>query len=364
MTDVVVVGGGVAGAATAYWLARAGASVTVVDPDEAGGATAAGAGIVQPWSSAAEGPFYGLYAAGAAFYPTQVAALADDGEVDIGYATTGSLVVDADPLVLDEVERRVRARIRDVPVAGTVERLDPVTARDLFPVLAPELAALHVSGGARVDGRRLRAALLRAAGVQGTRLVHEPAAVVPREGSPPQVHAGGEALDADAVVVAAGAWSARLLVPLGYQLPVEPQRGQITHLRLDGVDTSRWPSVLPSTGHYLVAFEEGRVVVGATRESGSGFDPRITAAGQLEVLSRALSVAPGLADATLLETRVGLRPLAVVPCIGPVPGHPGLYLNAGFGAAGLTMAPLVGRALAQLVLTGRSDADLTPFRPT
>jgi D-amino-acid dehydrogenase len=363
MNRVVVVGGGVAGAATAYWLARSGASVTVVDDDEPGGATAAGAGIVQPWSSAAEGPFYDLYSAGAAFYPTQVAALAADGEVDVGYATTGSLVVDADPAVLDELERRVRARIRDVPAAGPVQRLDPVSAQGLFPVLAPELSALHVSGGARVDGRRLRAALLRAAGVHGTRLVRERATVGPREGSGPQVQAAAHPLEADAVVVAAGAWSAHLLAPLGYEVRVEPQRGQIIHLRLEAVDTSGWPSVLPLTGHYLVAFEEGRVVVGATRESGSGFHPRVTAAGQLEVLSRALTVAPGLADATMLETRVGLRPLAVVPRIGPVPGHPGLYLNAGFGAAGLTMAPVVGQALAQLVLTGRSDVDLTPFAP-
>jgi D-amino-acid dehydrogenase len=363
MTRVVVVGGGVAGATTAYWLARAGAAVTVVDNGEPGGATAAGAGIVQPWSSAADGPFYDLYSAGAAFYPTQIAALAEDGEVDVGYAVTGSLVVDADPVALDAVERRVRSRTRDQPVAGTVHRLDPVAARRLFPALAPELAALHVSGGARVDGRRLRAALLRAAVRHGARLVHDSATAFPRSASAHLVHVAGRPLEADAAIVAAGAWSNSLIAPLGREIPVEPQRGQITHLRLDGVDTSRWPSVLPSTGHYLVAFEDGRVVVGATRESGSGFDPRVTAAGQLEVLTRALTVAPDLAGATLLETRVGLRPLADLPRIGAVPGHPGLYLNAGFGAAGLTMAPLVGSALAQLVLTGRSDVDLTPFAP-
>jgi D-amino-acid dehydrogenase len=360
----VVVGAGVAGAATAYGLARTGAAVTVVDGGQAGGATAAGAGIVQPWSSAADGALYELYAAGAAFYPAQVAALAEDGEADFGYAMNGSLVVDVDPGVLDEIERRVRVRTRELPLAGTVERLDPVAARRLFPALAPELAALHVSGGARVDGRRLRAALLRAAARRGARLVQEPATVVPVTDSAPLVRAGGQPLEADAVVVAAGAWVNAVLAPLDCAVPVEPQRGQLIHLRLDGVDTSRWPSVLPSGGHYLVAFEEGRVVVGATRESGSGFDARVTATGQLEVLAQALAVAPGLAGATVLEARVGLRPLADLPRVGAVPGQPGLYLNAGFGAGGLTMAPVVGSALAQLVLTDRSDVDLTPFRPT
>src|SRR3712207_8714277 len=55
-----------------------------------------------PWSSAVQAPFYDLYAPGAAFYPTQVAALAEDGEADVGYARTGSLVVDADPTVLED----------------------------------------------------------------------------------------------------------------------------------------------------------------------------------------------------------------------------------------------------------------------
>src|SRR5215204_1280405 len=66
---VVVVGGGIAGASTAFALARRGVGVTVVDDGRVGSATAASAGIVAPWVSAAGGVFYDLYAAGAAFYP-------------------------------------------------------------------------------------------------------------------------------------------------------------------------------------------------------------------------------------------------------------------------------------------------------
>jgi D-amino-acid dehydrogenase len=146
---------------------------------------------------------------------------------------------------------------------------------------------------------------------------------------------------------------------------VTAQRGQIAHLSVDGAATGRWPSVLPPGGHYLVGFEGGRVAAGATRETGSGFDPRVTAAGLREVLDRALAVAPGLAAATVLETRVGLRPVTDrgLPVIGPVPGRPGLWVVAGFGAAGLTLGPLAGRALADLLLTGRADVDLSPFAP-
>jgi D-amino-acid dehydrogenase len=360
---VAVIGSGVAGASTAFALARGGADVTIIESGYVGQATAAGAGIIQPWSSTSDGSVYELYAAGASYYPRFVELLADSGVTDIGYRVSGSIVVDADPDRLDEVERRVRARTVGIPAAGTIERVDESAARSLFPPLARGLQALHISGGARVDGRRLRDGLLEAAGRHGAVLVSAEAHLDRRSDGPPVVQAGGERFEVDAVVVAGGAWTNRLLAPIGYSVPVEPQRGQITHVLLDGVDTSGWPSVLPMASHYLVSFDHGRLAVGATRETGSGFDPRVTAGGLRDVLSSALEIAPGLAEATVLETRVGLRPLAdgQAPFIGAVPGRPGLYVNAGFGAAGLTMAPVVGDALAQQILRGASEVDLSPF---
>jgi D-amino-acid dehydrogenase len=131
------------------------------------------------------------------------------------------------------------------------------------------------------------------------------------------------------------------------------------------VDTGRWPSVHPLSHHYLVAFDDSRVAVGATRESGSGFDARVTARGQWQVLSDALRIAPGLADATLIETRVGLRPLPAhdLPIVGALPGTPGLHVVTGFGAAGLTMAPLAGDALARTILEGTVAPEVAAFTP-
>jgi D-amino-acid dehydrogenase len=360
---VAVVGSGVAGAATAFALAAGGAEVVVVDRVRRGQATAAGAGIIQPWSSGADGPFYDLYAVGAAYYPTLVERLAEAGISDLGYRVSGSLVVDADAARLDEAERRLRRRTAGIAVAGTVDRLGPEEARRLFPPLDPALGAVFVSGGARVDGRRLRSGLLAGAGRLGASTVDAPARLELTPAGSPLVRTPDGEVGADVVVVAAGAWTGGVLRPLGREVAVEPQRGQIVHLLVEDGDTAGWPSVLPPAGHYLVPFDAGRVVVGATRETGSGFDARITAGGVREVLGQALSVAPGLATAALLETRVGLRPLAARPFLGPVTGIPGLVVNAGFGAAGLTMAPVVGQALADLILTGSSDIDLGPFAP-
>ncbi len=122
---------------------------------------------------------------------------------------------------------------------------------------------------------------------------------------------------------------------------------------MEPADTSCWPVVLPSaTGHYLLGFDDSRVVAGATRETGAGFDVRVTPGGLAEVLANALTVAPGLSDGTLRETRVGLRPAGPDhrPLLGPVAGLDGLVVATGLGASGLTLGPLTGRIAAQLAL--------------
>jgi D-amino-acid dehydrogenase len=177
------------------------------------------------------------------------------------------------------------------------------------------------------------------------------------------VELDGERPEADQVVLAAGAWSNQIFDALGFSLPVEPQRGQIVHIRMPGQDTSRWP-ILAWFGHqYIVAFGPDRVVAGATRETGSGFDVRMTPGGLQEVLNTALRIAPGLATGTLSEVRVGLRPLSVdgLPYIGHAPGHDNVVISTGHGPSGLQLGPFSGKVAADLAMGKVPTADLTPF---
>jgi D-amino-acid dehydrogenase len=164
------------------------------------------------------------------------------------------------------------------------------------------------------------------------------------------VEIDGEVIGAHAVVVAAGAWTAALCKPLGIDVPVAPQRGQIAHLRLSGVDTSGWPVIRTMRDHYMLAFPGGKIVVGATRETGTGFDYRQTAGGVHKILTDALDVAPGLAEATIEEVRIGFRPLSTDN--RPVIDMPrdGLVIATGLGASGLTLAPLLGTIATDLAL--------------
>jgi D-amino-acid dehydrogenase len=358
---IVIIGAGVLGASAAFHLARAGAQVTVVDAHLDGRATAAGAGIICPWVSGVEDEaFYRLYAGGGEYYADLIPALAEAGETDIGYRRAGAMLVSGDTQELAWIERT--ARQRHAAAMGEITRLSAHEAQALFPPLRPGLGGVHVSGGARVDGRRLAAVLLRAA---GSTVIRGDAALAVEAKRVVGVEIGDERIPADRVIVTAGAWVDRVLRPFGVTLPIEPQRGQIMHLRLEGVETKDWPVILPPGSHYIVPFDGGRIVAGATRETGAGFDYRVTASGQAEVLAEALRIAPGLGAATMIETRVGFRPVGAEarPLLGWVGGIEGLAVGNGLGAAGLTIGPFAGRLLADLVTGQRGLVDLAPFDP-
>ncbi len=363
---VVVVGAGILGASTAFHLARAGAQVTIVDQAHDGRATAAGAGILCPGVSGAEdAAFYRLYVEGARYYGEVVPALAELGETDLGFRRVGAVVVSNDADELAAFDRVLSRRRADAPEMGATSLLSPRETRTLFPPLRADLAGPHVANGARVDGRRMAAGLLGAAQRLGARVIEAQAELIAAGNRVTGVRLRGATIAADCVVAAAGAWAPALLLPVGVVLPIEPQRGQIVHLRLPGQDTHDWPVILRPGSHYLLAFDDSRIVAGATRENGSGFDYRVTASGQAEVLADALDVAPGLATATIVETRVGFRPGGpdVRPLLGPVHGLEGLVIGNGLGAAGLTIGPFAGRLLADVALGCEPLLDIAPFDP-
>jgi len=323
---------------------------------------------VCPWSSSlADDPvWYDFGSASARYYPGLVAELANHGEVDLGYRRVGGLILAGSPGQQETITQQLLARRAGAPEIGDVAALSAAEARALFPPLRADCAAVRVAGACRVDGRLLASSLVRAATSEGTALTSSRAELVCRSGRAIGVMLKGQFVEADAVVAATGAWTMSFLEPAGVTVAVTPQRGQIVHLSTEPDDTSGWPVVLPTTSsHYLLAFDGSRVVVGATREPGTGFDYRVTPGGLAEVLGQALAVAPGLATATYLETRVGFRPMSLDgrPLLGPVPGVDGLVVATGLGANGLTMGPYVGAIAARVALGEPSGADLGPVNP-
>lgn len=340
--DAIVIGGGVLGMATAWHLVQGGVRTLVLDRADQGRASDAGAGILSAKFAPDDAdPLDRLKAQALRYYPELIERLRATDAGDTGYAVTGALTV-----ALDEDELapfgKLRARLQERPDAGAEGHRETTAAeaRALFPPLGAVRGALHSTRDGRVDGRLL---------VDGGRIRG--------------VALAGEEIRAGWVVVAAGAWSQALGATCGLRIPVEPQRGQICHLRLPGVDTGRWPVINAFRGHYMVCWPEDRVVVGATRETGSGFRPQTTVKGIMEVLGEALRVAPGLAGASLHEVRVGLRPASPDgrPMLGAAPGVDRLLLATGHGPSGLLLGPYSGKLIAEIVTGAAAGADLAPF---
>jgi D-amino-acid dehydrogenase len=367
---VIVIGEGIVGASVAYHLVRAGVRVTTIDASRNGQATAAGAGIVSPGGTTSVIPdFNRLMAAAFDHYQWLIPQLAEDGETETGFETVGELLVALDDDEHEQLsaQHEVASQRRDDGVGGIGELsiVDNQTAHEMFPALSEIRGALYIPDAARLDGRLLRNALLSAAEKHGLERRTGTGTMLHDNGNVRGVQVGGERIDADAVVLATGAWTAELLSELRIDIPIAPQRGQIAHLSMPDQVTRHWPIIATFQRHYVLTFPENRVVAGATRETGSGFDYRLTAGGVRDVLDAAFSVADGLRTASLDEVRIGFRPMSPdnLPILGPIIGQDGLFIATGHGPAGLSLGAHTGAIIADMIQGNNIQIDLEPYSP-
>ena len=360
--DVAVAGGGLVGLSAAYELATRGARVTVIDAGHPGRATDAGAGILAPETHPTDETFWWELACRAGeHYPLLLERLRADGvsTEDSRYAHCGLLSVglrESEDSWFAPFAERVTRRS-----AGRVREITPAAAATLFPPLGPVHRVLHYADAARIDGRGMAAAVRQASERRGVRFVPGRVSGVGAGGGGGgggrKVHHvtidGHDDLECGALLVAGGAWSADLGELLGCPLPITPTKGQIVHLGTTQ-DSDHWPIVQPLLTHYLVPWPGGRVACGGTFEAAAGFSATVTAAGLHELLRECLAVAPGLADAEYLYTRVGLRPTSADdrPVIGAIPGWGNVWVATGHGANGLLLGPYTAALLAAEIAGG------------
>lgn len=385
--DAVVVGGGIVGLSTAYYLSeRRGMRVAVLDRGRLGrGATWAAAGMLAAQCEVEEaGPFLTFALAGRALYDRLAPALRDETGVDIGLRRSGALRV---AFTEEERERLKRHAAEQRRWALDARWLEADEVRRLAPALAPGvLGGVYFPGDGHVDSRRLAAALAAACARRGVALLEHTEVtgwvVEPRQAQGPAAHPGGRdagsahppgarralgggsgtasegrvigvataagELHAGAVVLAGGSWSGLLAAQLGVDLPVKPVRGEVVALR--AVDVPLDTIVFAKGTCYLVPKADGRLLAGATQVD-DGFR-NVPTLGGLGALARAAeTLAPPLAAAEVEDYWSGLRPGTAdgLPVLGPVPGWAGLYVAAGHFRNGILLGPLSGMIVARLI---------------
>jgi glycine oxidase len=380
VSDVVVVGGGAIGLACAWRLAQRGCAVEVIDPEPGGGASGVAAGMLAPMTEARMGEedLLQLGLSSLSRWPGFVAELsASSGdhagplEEALSYRTDGTVMValDADD----------RAALRDLvdrqrALGLEVDHLSAGEVRDREPGLAPAVRrGALVAGERSVDPAALVAGLLPAARAAGVRLRRDRVVrLLVDGGDPPGRTAGvelatGEQVAATTVVLAAGAWSARIEgLPDRVQVPVRPVKGQVVTLRQRPGDLVVGHTVrgyVRGSVIYLVPRNDGRVVCGATVEE-RGWDPIRTAGGAYELLRDVLALYPGLDEAELVGTQAGFRPGTPddLPLIGRT-AVDGLVLATGHYRNGILLAPITADAVAALVVGEAPPDEVAPADP-
>ena len=351
-TDVLIVGAGVIGLASAWRAAERGMSVRVIDRETPGsGASRVAAGMLAPVGEASWGEeaLLDLNMASARAYPSFVAELERASGREVAYRRCGALHVALDR---DEAEELRRSHELQTSLGLEAAWMRPARLRELEPGLAPACTAgVHVADEAEVDPASLVPALVAAAERAGVEVLP---ATEAREGL---FDAGaiagvrtadGRQLRASRVVLASGSWSgAAPWLPPEALPPVRPVKGQVVALR-GPADGQLCERIVATERVYVVPRGDGRVVLGATVEE-RGFDLAVTAGGVYELLREAYRVLPEVAELELTQAVAGLRP--GTPDNAPVIGRgalDGLVLATGHYRNGILLAPVTADAVAAL----------------
>lgn len=360
---VAIIGGGIIGMSIGWRLAQAGAQVDIYEKATAGqGASRAAAGMLAAGVEAEPGEqrLLPLCLESQSRWPGFAQELEALTGLPVGLRTEGTLVVAS---TRDEVELLRSNYDFQRGLGLDLVWLTGAQAKEREPFLNPRTAAgIYSAKDGQVDNRLASAALRVALERTGARL-HEGVAVTGldvQSGRVRGVILGDRVVPADQVVIAAGAWS-RLVPGQASPPPVRPVKGQMMSLAMDPAHPLL-THVVWAPKCYLVPRADGTLIIGATTEE-KGFDVQMTAGGVLALLDAAWRALPGVEELPIREMWTGLRPGSRddAPILGWAPGLDGLVLATGHHRNGILLAPITADAIADLVLTGRTDPHIAPF---
>lgn len=357
--DVLIVGGGVIGLTTAYYLAREGVRVQVLDRSAAGTeASWAGAGIIPPGNpDGAKTPYDRLRAISSRAFPQLSAELRERTGIDNGYRVCGGIEV------FESDDHPAPALWQSEGIA--FELLSAAALRTLEPIARLNgRAAFLLPGMAQVRNPWHIRALIAACHAVGV-AIEPDSAVVEWRRSDDRVEAAvcedGTTRPASQFLIASGAWSDWVLGSLGIRVGVHPVKGQIVLFRSPRSLIQR---VIGFDKRYLVPRGDGRILAGSTEEPEAGFDKRTTERGVGELVRFATSVVPALADVEIEKTWAGLRPGSPdgLPFLGPIPGWRNALVAAGHYRAGIQLSPGTAQVMADVMNGRTTPLPLSDFR--
>jgi glycine oxidase len=362
-SDVVIVGGGIAGLTTAYYLAKARVPSVVVERDAIGShASGFAYGGLSPLSGfGIPGPLAEIAQDGMRLHRELRESVVEETGIDVDFRVRCSLALAFSEADVQRLQAALPWQQRQPGYAA--RWLDASEARRVEPRVSDEtLGATLIEGTAGVEPYRLVLALTRAAEGLGVRVRHGRAISLLRDGG----RVTGVVLERDVVacstvVLTLGPWSAEVSDWIGVPIDVRPLKGQILRLQAPG------PPVDCSVGwghNYATTKTDGLLWAGTTEEE-AGFDEDSTAAARDEIGTALVKMLPAMADAQIAHQTACLRPVASdgLLVLGRVPGLEHVYVATGGARKGILYGPAMGRSIADLILGRDTRVALEAFAP-
>ncbi|HLZ61349.1 MAG TPA: FAD-binding oxidoreductase [Ktedonosporobacter sp.] len=371
--DAVVIGAGIIGASCAYFLARGGLKVALVERGGiAGGTSGSGEGNILV-SDKVPGPELELARLGRQLWQNLAQQLPEDFE----FEPKGGVVV-------AETEAQLRAlnahnaTMRAIGIE--TQMLTTAELRECEPHLAHDIAgAAYFAEDAQVQPMLACAVLVKHARQAGTLLLDHTEVVAierDRQGAVDAVWTNKGKINTPRVINAAGPWTPQVAALLGRKVPIQPRKGHIVItepvpvlIRHKVYEATYFDTVSSGESDLQVASvvegtQSGTILLGSSRQL-AGFDPTIEVRVVRAIIQRAIRYFPILSSVNVLRSYVGFRPFTPdhLPIIGEDPEIPGFYINSGHEGAGIGLGPISGKVLSDLILGQPPELDLAPFRP-
>ena len=265
---------------------------------------------------------------------------------------------DRDRAELDETER-LFARYPEFPT----QRLGASALRAIEPRLSESIVeGLQIDGNESIDSAGFNAALVEGARRAGAEILRATAqGIHATSHTVSAIDTDAGRIDCDSLVLATGPWVAEAAAWFGFELAVEPVKGEMLRMRLAP------PTIARDFTHGLISlYRRGHdeVWVGVTRER-RGFDEAPTAAARKALLEGAARLLPAIREAVVREHVASLRPMTTtgLPIVGRVPGWDNLLVANGGGIKGVLLSAGIGAAICDLVMTGTTALPVENFAP-
>ncbi len=345
MTEHTIVGGGIIGLLTAYYLVGSGQDVTVLERGNVGGESSwAGGGIISPlypWRYANAVTQLAKWSQDR--YPELIDQLSQFSDLDAEYVKSGLLILDANELpAAEQWAQKFGGNLLSVRKTD-IMRIEPA----LHSI--PE-RAVWMPDVAQVRNPRLLKVLKHYLLSRGV-IIHEDIEILGFNVQDDRIQGlqtnKGD-MSTSSVAIACGAWSTGLMKLVGLDMNIEPVKGQMILIKACPNLIQR---IVLSQDQYIIPRIDGRVLVGSTLEH-EGFNKDITAQAREQLLATALRLIPALSDYELEHQWAGLRPGSPdnVPTISRHPRIEGLYVNAGHFRNGVVTAPASAQLLTNIML--------------